>query len=127
MTKSSSTMHRVARSYAASFGARIHQNNRCGIYLTVGELQDLYTSQHFNRRGTAMRRHVETWMAVDKAVVEGSLYDPSAAVWFECPEEMRVLVMVRSQQCGGRYVTEIDRTAWPVLRRMHGIEQEVLA
>ena len=97
------------------------------IFLTVGELLDLYVSQKFNARGTVMRKHIESWMAMDEAVLEGSSYRPDSAVWFECPEELKVSVMVRSEQCGGRFVTEITRTEWPILRRMHGLEQEVLA
>lgn len=125
--KSLKTMLKVARAYAVGFGARIWKNIRCGIYLTIGELQDLYTSQGFNHLGSAMRRHIETWMETDQAVLEGSPYKPDSAVWFECPVEKRVMVMVRSEQCGGRYVTEIRRTDWPILREIHGLEQEVLA
>lgn len=125
--KSCRTMLKVARAYAAGFGARIWKGVRCGIYLTVGELLDLYVSQKFNARGTVMRKHIESWMAMDEAVLEGSSYRPDSAVWFECPEELKVSVMVRSEQCGGRYVTEITRTEWPILRRMHGLDQEVLA
>lgn len=125
--KSCITMLRVARAYAKGFGARIWKGVRCGVYLTVGELQDLYTSQGFNRRGTAMRRHLGQWMEIDEAVVEGNAYAKDSAVWFNCPEELKVSVMVRSEQCGGRFVTEITRTEWPILRRMHGLDQEVLA
>ena len=125
--KSCRTMLKVARAYAVGFGARIWKGVRCGIYLTVGELLDLYVSQKFNARGTVMRKHIESWMAMDEAVLEGSSYRPDSAVWFECPEELKVSVMVRSEQCGGRYVTEITRTDWPILRKMHGLEQEVLA
>ena len=123
--KSLKTMLRVAKSYAAAMGVRVWKNIRCGIFLTVGELQDLYTSQGFNHKGTAMRRHLDAWMAEDEAVVEGSEHDPAAAVWFACPPEKATLVKVRSEQCGGRCVIGIDRMDWPVLRRMHGI-QEVL-
>lgn len=125
--KSCRTMLRIAKAYAESFGARIWKNLRCGYFLTVGELLELYTSQGFNRRGTAMRRHIDSWMAEDQAVLEGSSYKPDSAVWFECPAEKRVMVMVRSEQCGGRYVIGIDRMEWPVLRQIHGLEQEVLA
>lgn len=125
--KSLKTMLKVARAYARSFGARIWKNVRCGIFLTIGELQELYTSQGFNHLGTAMRRHIDAWMSEDAAVLEGSPYRPDSAVWFECPEDLKVSVMVRSEQCGGRFVTEITRTEWPILRRMHGLEQEVLA
>ena len=119
------TMLKVSKAYAESFGARIWNNTRCGYFLTIQELNDLYMSQGFNHLGTAMRRPLDAWMAEDKAVVEGSEYDPSAAVWFACPPEKATLVKVRSEQCGGRYVVGIDRMDWPVLRRMHGI-QEVL-
>lgn len=125
--KSCRTMLKVAKAYARSFGARIWKGVRCGIFLTVGELLELYRSQGFNHRGTAMRRHIGQWMEIDEAVLEGPSMSPDSAVWFPCPEEMRTLVMVRSEQCGGRYVGEIRRTEWPVLRRMHGLEQEVLA
>lgn len=124
--KSCRTMLKVAKAYARGFGARIWKGVRCGIFLTVGELLELYRSQGFNHRGTAMRRHIGQWMEIDEAVLEGPSMSPDSAVWFSCPEEMRTLVMVRSEQCGGRYVDEIRRTEWPVLMRMHGI-QEVLA
>ena len=125
--KSLKTMLRVAKAYAESFGARIWKGIRCGIFLTISELSELYVSQGFNKCCTAMRRHIETWMETDQAVLEGSPHKPDSAVWFECPEDKRVLVMVRSEQCGGRFVTKIRRTDWPILRRMHGLEQEVLA
>lgn len=121
------TMLKVSQAYAKSFGARIWKGVRCGIFLTIQELLDLYISQGFNHMGTAMRRHIDAWMAMDQAVLEGSSYSPDSAVWFNCPKEHQVFVMVRSQQCGGRYVTEIRRTDWPILREIHGLEQEVLA
>lgn len=125
--KSCRTMLKISAAYAGSFGARIWKGTRCGIYLTIGELQELYKSQGFNHKGSAMRKHLYQWMEADKAALEGSSRDPTSAVWFECPKEKEVLVMVRSEQCGGRYVTRIDRMEWPVLRKMHGLEQEVLA
>ena len=125
--KSCRTMLKVAKAYARGFGARIWKGVRCGIFLTVGELLELYKSQGFNHRGTAMRRHIGQWMEIDEAVLEGPSMSPDSAVWFGCPEELKVSVMVRSEQCGGRFVTEITRTEWPILRRMHGLEQEALA
>ncbi len=123
--KSLKTMLRVAKAYAEGLGVRIWKNMRCGIFLTVCELQELYTSQGFNHCGTAMRRHLQAWMSIDQAVLEGSDEDPTAAVWFECPKEREVSVLVRSEQCGGRYVTRIDRMEWPVLKRMHGIQEAI--
>lgn len=125
--KSLKTMLKVAKAYAQGFGARIWKGVRCGIFLTIAELSELYISQGFNHCGTAMRRHIGAWMSEDQAVLEGSAYKPDSAVWFECPEELEVTVMVRSEQCGGRFVTKIDRMEWPILRQMHGLEQEVLA
>ena len=125
--KSLKTMLKAAKEKAESLGARIWKGIRCGYFLTIGELSELYINEGFNRCCTAMRRHIETWMETDQAVLEGSPYKPDSAVWFECPEEKRVMVMVRSEECGGRFVTEIRRTDWPILRRMHGLEQEVLA
>lgn len=124
--KSLATMLAMAKSMAESLGVRIWKGMRCGYYLTVGELLGLYRSEGFNRRGSAMRRHIEAWMGLDEAVLEGSDEDLTSAVWFPCPEGKETLVMVRSHECGGRYVTKIDRTEWPVLRKMHGI-QEVLS
>lgn len=124
--KSMKTMLKLARAHARSYGARIWKGVRCGMYLTVGELLAVYRDQGFNRKGTAMRRHIATWMAEDMCVLEGAIYDESSAVWFDAPEDMDTLIMVRSEQCGGRYVTRIDRNDWPVLRHMHGI-QEALA
>lgn len=123
--KSLMTMWKVARAWAVAQGVRIWEGTRCGFFLTIWELKELYTIQGFNHRGTAMRRHVQTWMAEDLAVLEGSEWDPKAAVWFPCPEGKETLVMVRSEQCGGRYVTEIRRTEWPALRRMHGIQEAI--
>lgn len=123
--KSSATMYRLARAHAIGHGIRIWRNSRCGCYLTIGELLEIYTSDGFNHMGTAMRRHIDTWMATDRAVVEGPVLDRESAVWFPVPKEMKVPVMVFSEQCGGRCVLDIDRTEWPALRRMHGIQTEI--
>lgn len=124
--KSLATMLAMAKAKAESFGVRVWKGVRCGFFLTIGELLGLYRSEGFNGKGTAMRHHLVAWMGLDEAVVEGSDEDLTSAVWFPCPEGKETLVMVRSQECGGHFVTKIDRTEWPVLRQMHGI-QEVLA
>lgn len=126
--KSSKTMLGLAKAIAVSKGPRIWCGTRCGVYVTMAELNELYLREGFNREGSAMRRHMKGWMEIDQAVLEGSVYVPESALWFEAPEDMETVIKVFSQNCGGRYVTRIDRTQWPVLRRMHGIqEQEVLA
>lgn len=123
--KSGATMYRLARAHAIGHGIRIWKGQRCGCYLTIGEMLDVYTSDGFNHMGTAMRRHLDTWMATDRAVLEGPVLDRESAVWFPVPEDLKVPVMVFSEHCGGRYVLEIDRNEWPVLRRMHGIQTEI--
>lgn len=123
--KSSATMYRLARAHAIGHGIRIWKGARCGCYLTIGELLEIYTTDGFNHMGTAMRRHIDTWMATDRAVVEGPVLDRESAVWFPVPEDLKVPVMVFSEECGGRCVLDIDRTEWPVLRRMHGIQTEI--
>lgn len=124
--KSSATMYRIAKAMAVGNGIRVYKGARAGFYVTIGELQDHYTNLGYNRRGTAMRRHIDTWMATDRAVAEGGLEDPQTAVWFPCPPEMRTQVLCASEKCGGRCVIEIERTEWPVLRRMHGIQDVVI-
>lgn len=124
--KSSKTMFGLAKAMAVAKGPRIWCGTRCGVYLTVEELSGLYMAEGFNRKGSAMHRHIGGWMELDQAVLEGSVWAPESAVWFEAPEELETLIKVFSQSCGGRYVTRIDRTKWPALRKMHGI-QEVLA
>lgn len=124
--KSRETMHGLARAHAWGYGPRVWKGQRCGYYLTVGELLAVYRAEGFNHLGTAMRKHIRVWMAEDKAVLEGSDERMDSAVWFECPKGMETVVMVRSEVCGGRYVTRINRNDWPVLRHMHGI-QEALA
>lgn len=121
--KSGATMCRIARAMAVDAGVRVWKGRRAGFYVTIGELQAHYTNLGFNRRGTAMRRHIDTWMATDRAVLEGPAEDPESAVWFPCPDEMRTQVLVASERCGGNAVIGIDRTEWPVLRRMHGIQE----
>lgn len=126
--KSLKTMHGLARAMAIAKGPRIWSRTRCGYYLTIGELHQLYNDEGFNHRGTCMRRHIGQWMCADMAILEGSEYNTNSAVWFECPAGSETMVKVFSECCGGRYVTKIDRNQWPSLRRMHGIqEQEVLA
>lgn len=121
--KSMKTMFAEARAAAISKGPRMWKGTRYGYYLTVGELKGLYMNEGFNHRGTAMHRHLDCWQETDMAAVEGPAYAESSAVWFECPEGSETLVMVLSQSCGGRYVTRIDRTQWPSLRKMHGIQE----
>lgn len=123
--KSSATMYRLARARAIARGVRVWKGTRAGCFLTIGELLEIYTTDGFNHMGTAMRRHLDTWMATDRAVVEGSVLDRESAVWFPAPDDLKVVAMVVSERCGGRYVTEIDRIDWPVLRRMHGIQTEI--
>lgn len=123
--KSSATMYRLARAHAIGRGARVWNGQRAGCYLTIGELLEVYTRDGFNHMGTAMRRHLDTWMATDRAVVEGPVLARDSAVWFPVPEDLKVPVMVFSERCGGRYVLEIDRNEWAVLRRMHGIQTEI--
>lgn len=123
--KSMRTMMELAKGKAEAMGVRIWQGSRCGYFVTVGELLALYAGEGFNSRGSAMRRHVRLWMEMDEAVLEGSDEDEGSALWFPCPKGKETLVMVRSEQCGGRYVTEIRRTEWPALRRMHGIQEAI--
>lgn len=123
--KSSATMYRLARARAIARGVRVWKGMRAGCFLTIGELLEIYTTDGFNHMGTAMRRHLDAWMATDRAVVEGSVLDRESAVWFPAPDDLKVVAMVVSERCGGRYVTEIDRIDWPVLRRMHGIQTEI--
>lgn len=123
--KSGATMYRLARAHAIGRGARVWNGRRAGCYLTIGELLEIYTRDGFNHMGTAMRRHLDTWMATDRAVVEGPVLDRTSAVWFPAPEDMATAVKVASERCGGLYVLEIDRNEWPVLRRMHGIQTEI--
>lgn len=123
--KSRETMHRLARAHAWGLGPRVWKGRRCGYYLTVGELLSVYRQEGFNHLGTAMRKHILHWMAEDKAVLEGSDEKEDSAVWFDCPAGCETVVMVRSEQCGGRYVAKIDRLDWPILRQIHGIQAEL--
>lgn len=117
------TMFAEARDAAISKGPRMWKGTRCGYYLTVGELKAIYDAEGFNHKGTAMRRHLDCWQETDMAAVEGPAFAAGSAVWFDCPEGSETLVKVLSQSCGGRYVTRIDRTQWPSLRKMHGIQE----
>lgn len=122
--KSLASMLGIAKARAYGKGVRVWNGLRAGFFLTQEELQRIYTDEGFNHRGTAMRRHVEIWMHNGDAVREGGDCEDSA-VWFECPRGLETVVLVRSEQCGGRCVLTIERADWPVLRALHGIQTEL--
>lgn len=121
--KSSSTMLDLARSRATALGPRIWNGRRCGIFLTVSELKELYDDEGFNWKGTAMRRHIGQWMGCSLVAAEGPLAVPATAIWFDCPTELRTRMALVSEGCGGRRVETIITSEWPSLRKAHGIQE----
>ena len=125
--KSAATMLGIARARAIELGPRIWAGKRCGVFLTISELKEIYDAAGFNWKGSAMRRHIEQWMGSSLTAAEGPLAAPNTALWFDCPAEMRTRMAIMSEACGGRRVETISPMDWPSLRKAHGIQDTLEA